>query len=123
MNQKILIIEDTEFDRKIIKKCLEVYGFTNLSFAASGEEGLIKIKSWKPVVVVIDTNLRGMDGFETCEKIKKLDPLIQTIVMTGNPKAVNFPKAREIGVDEYTVKTENCGEIIWSIRRCLKRSV
>ena len=116
---KILIIEDEKFDRAIIEECLTEKGYTDLIFAESGEKGLEKIKEENPAIAVVDTHLPGIDGFETCKRIKKLNDKIKVIVLTGNARHVDFPRSRSIGLDEYTVKTANCGELIACLQRCI----
>lgn len=116
---KILVIDDNEDHRFIIEECLKDSGFQNLVFAISGEEGLEKVKKESPAIVITDTHLGRMNGFEVCKQIKTKYPHIKVVIMTGNTRHVDFPKARDVGADEYKVKTGNCGEIIWGLRRCI----
>ncbi|MCA9394397.1 MAG: response regulator [Candidatus Omnitrophica bacterium] len=116
-DHKILIVDDEEDHRFIIGECLKDSGFTNLAFATSGEEGLKKIGTEQPAVVLTDTNLGRMNGFEVCRRIKKEHPGIKVVIMTGDARYVDFPKAQSAGADEYKVKTGDCGEIIWALRR------
>lgn len=116
---KILIVDDDEDHRFIIGECLKENGFTNLSFAINGEEGVEKVKLISPDIVITDTNLGRIDGFEVCKQIKANFPQIKVIVMTGNAVHVDFPKAQAVGADEYKIKTGDCGEIIWGLRRCI----
>ena len=119
---KILIIDDTKLDRVIIKECLTAQGFDNLSFAKNAEKGLELIKEINPKVVIVDTNMPVMDGFQVTRKIKEQHENIKIILFTGQARSVDFPKAKEIGVDEYTIKTPNCDELVAAIRRCLNHS-
>jgi len=116
---KILVIDDNEDHRFIIGECLKESGFQNLIFAVSGEDGIEKVKKENPAVVITDTNLGRMNGFEVCKYIKSKHPNIKVVVMTGNTHHVDFPKAQSAGADEYKIKTGNCGEIIWGLRRCI----
>lgn len=114
---KILIVDDEEDHRFIIGECLKDSGFTNLVFATSGEEGIKKAAEDKPAIVLTDTNLGRMNGFDVCRRIKKDFPQVKVIIMTGDARYVDFPKAQSAGADEYKVKTGDCGEIIWGLRR------
>ncbi len=118
-DHKILIVDDEEDHRFIIGECLKDSGFKNLVFATSGEEGIAKVKSEKPAVVLTDTNLGRMNGFEVCRRVKKDHPDIKVLIMTGDARYVDFPKAQAAGADEYKVKTGDCSEIIWGLRRCV----
>ncbi len=116
---RILVVDDDEDHRFIIGECLKAKGFTNLSFAISGEDGVEKVRANPPDIVLTDTDLGRMDGFAVCETVKKEFPHIKVVVMTGHAGHVNFPAAQRVGADEYKVKTGDCGEIIWGLRRCV----
>lgn len=116
---KILIIDDEEDHRFIIGECLKESGFANLVFATSGEEGIAVAQKEDPAVVLTDTNLGRMNGFDVCRQIKKDSPQVKVIIMTGDARYVDFPKAQSAGADEYKVKTGDCGEIIWALRRLI----
>ena len=119
MDYKILVIDDDDDHRFIITECIKEAGYTNIIVAVNGEEGLEMVKTDKPDIVITDTDLGGVDGFEVCKRIKDKFPHIKVVVMTGHAVHVDFPKATEVGADEYKVKTGNCGEIIWGLKRCV----
>lgn len=118
MLKKILIIDDNEQDRKIIKRFLNKAGFKEIIMAESGEEGLEKVEQKKPDLVIVDTLLPGIDGFEVCSKIREAqgptNPKI--IVMTGFVDAVDAVKARQMGADDYTVKTSDYVSLIEAVQ-------
>lgn len=96
----ILIIDDSEQDKKIIKTVLSKNGFNNLSFSSTGEEGLEKFKNETFDVVFIDTILPQMNGFEVCQYIRNLSTSrTKIIIMTGQVDAVDVAKARRSGAD------------------------
>jgi len=120
MNQprKILIIDDNEGDRRLIHDVLDNANFhMDISMAENGEEGLQKVKEFKSgMIVVVDTMMPGMDGFETCKKIKEMAIGALVIICTGVVDAVDAAKARAAGADDYCVKTADGGSLINSIR-------
>jgi len=116
---KILIIDDNEDHRFIIGECLQAKDFKNLIFAVNGEEGIEKVGQENPAVVITDTHLERMNGFEVCKQIKSKYPHVKVLIMTGQARHVDFPKAKAVGADEYKVKTGDCGEIIWGLKRCI----
>jgi len=104
--KKVLIIDDLEIDRKMaIKAVSGMECFDVILIAESGEEGLEIVKSQSPDVVILDTVLPGMNGFETCQQIRAIDFKVKIIVVTGDIDAVDAIKAREVGADDYCVKT------------------
>ena len=71
MEKKILIIDDSEQDRMIMKRFLTKAGYDKIETAQSGEEGLEKMASARPDLVILDTMLPGINGFEVCRKISE----------------------------------------------------
>ena len=120
MKRKILIIDDNQGDRQLVKEYLAEAGFDfEYRLVSSGEEGVARIKDFQPDVVVIDTKLPGIDGYETCRQIKIVAPQIKVIILTGMVDAVDFGKAREAGADEFTIKTSNYDVFTKSFREML----
>jgi DNA-binding response OmpR family regulator len=121
MNRKVLIIDDNEQDRKIAERFLRKSGYTDVVTAETGEEGLLKTESEKPDIVIIDTMLPGINGFETCQKIRqKQGPQIpKIIVVTGSVDAIDAVKARKCGADDYCVKTSDSAPLLQAINNLL----
>ncbi len=115
--KKILVIDDNDDDLLMITECLvEADPSTEVITALDGEEGIRISIQERPEVVIIDTTLPGIDGFETCRRIRSGDAEVMIIVMTGQVNAVNAGKAREAGTDEYCVKTSDCEDLLNALR-------
>lgn len=119
-SHNVLIIDDDEGDRQLIKEALTRLGTTfDLCEAGSGEEGLQKIQTDKAnFIVIINTHLPGIDGFETCRRIKQL-PMTRTkvIICTGIVDAVDAGKARQMGADDFCVKTSDYGVLMAAVQK------
>lgn len=72
--------------------------------ALSGKEALKIVEKEKPRIVLLDINMRGMDGIETLKKIKEIDKNISVIMVTGVKDEDVAAKARELGADDYVTK-------------------
>ena len=122
MEKKILIIDDCEQDRKIMNRFLNKAGFREILFAVNGEEGLKKIESEKPVLLITDTILPDIDGFEICRRAREFSSpdLLKIIIITGTIDAVNAIKARDMGADDYCAKTSDCLPLITAVKNLLK---
>ena len=70
-NKVILVIDDSPLDRKLISKVLERQSYKVFS-AGSGEEALPMVGSVLPDLILLDIMMEGMDGLETCERLKAL---------------------------------------------------
>lgn len=118
MGKKILIIDDTDSDRKIVKRFLNKAGYEDIVTAETGEQGVAAAVSEKPDLVITDTMMPGIDGFETCRRIRedhgRETPKI--IVTTGAIDAVDAIKARKAGADDYCVKTSDAAQLIAAVK-------
>lgn len=106
--KKILLVEDSATIQKALKAVLERKGYA-VDVVSNGEEALETVEQSKPDVVILDTVLPGIDGYEVCRRMKSqmgaAAPKI--IIVTGNIEAVDASKARAAGADEYTAKTSD----------------
>lgn len=121
MKNKILVVEDNEQDRKIITRVLNKAGFKDIITADRGEEGVEKAEKEKPNLVVLDTVLPGIDGFEACRRIRKTQSskTMKIIVTTGAIDAVDAGKARAAGADDYVVKTSDFAHLAKAVKGLL----
>lgn len=109
---KLLIVDDEldvrEFAANFFRKRkLEV------DIAGSGEEALEKINQNKPDVVLLDVRMGGMNGIATLEEIKKIDPAIQVVMVTGTKPEENeaYQKCMELGAANYVHKPLKLDEL------------
>jgi DNA-binding response OmpR family regulator len=119
MGHKLLIIDDNEGDIKLIQEMLMDSGivFDATLVAQTAEEGLKNVMKFRPTIALIDTQLPGINGFETCKRIKEmLHTDVKVIIVTGVIDAIDAVKAREMGADEYCVKTSEYA----SLKRCIQ---
>lgn len=120
MAKKILIVEDSPTALSMLKNALRCEGHLVIT-SETGEEGVKKAILEKPDLVIINTILPGIDGFEVCRRIR--DSLGQTIpkiiVMTGIIDAVDAVKAREFGADDYTAKTSDLSPLIETVKNLI----
>ena len=116
MAGKILIIDDTEIIRAMLRDLLEEQGYQVLT-ASTGEEGIDQAKEHRPDVILIDTKMPGIDGFETCRRIKQVEGIeTKVVVMTADIDAVDTVKARQMGADDYCVKTKDFVPLLETVK-------
>ena len=119
MDKKILIIDDNAQDRMIMKRFLNKAGHKDILMAESGEEGLKIAEAENPDLLIIDTVLPGIDGFEACSRIRELQgqPPPKIIIMTGMIDAVDAVKAKRVGADDYCVKTSDGSSLMEAVEK------
>ena len=119
MPKTILIIEDDKFLRELIAQKLTKEGY-NISEAIDGEEGIKKIESEKPDLVLLDLILPGIDGFEVLSKMKENPNLssIPVIILSNLGQKEDVEKGLKMGAVDYLIKAHfTPGEIIEKINR------
>lgn len=119
---KILIVEDEEPIRELLKMELETEGFI-VDVAANGEEGLKKVESFLPDLVVCDVMMPVMDGFTMQEKLSQ-DPRfkdIPLIFLTAKSDKKDIRFGKSIGADDYITKPFEFEDLLVSINAKLKK--
>lgn len=115
---KILMIEDDIFMRKVYKDQLSRAGFEFIE-ATNGVEGLNKARSENPNLILLDIMLPQKNGFEVLEELKLDEKLkdIPIIILTNLGSESDILKGKELGANDYLVKTESSmKEVIEKIR-------
>ncbi len=120
MAKKILIIDDSETVREMLAAGLLEEGYEVVT-AASGEDGLVKAAAEKPDVIVLDTQMPGIDGFQTCKRLRENRELAacKIIMTTGQIEAVDAVMARRMGADDYCAKTGDISLCLDAVRKNL----
>lgn len=118
---KVLVVEDESSIRKFIAINLERSGFEVLE-AGSGEKALEMAAAYKPVVMVLDIMLPGIDGFQVCTKLRAEMPEMIVIMLTARGQDIDKITGLELGADDYIVKPFNPRELTARIRAILRRA-
>lgn len=118
----ILIIDDEEDIRDILKYNLEKEGFT-VDTASNGEEGLVKIKSNIPDLLILDVMMPGMDGIEVCELIRSTPTFEHIIIclLTARNEDYSQIAGLDSGADDYVSKPVKPKVLISRINALLRR--
>ena len=110
---RVLLIDDEEFYLKLIQKKLKESDY-ELEYAKSGTEGLTKISSFDPGLLIIDLKMPEMDGFEVLDRLRRDSKFrsIPAIVITAKDELSEKLKAFELGADDYLVKPFQPEELV-----------
>ena len=99
---KILIVEDEERIRKVVRSFLEKTGYL-VKEAADGEEGLDLFYEWNPDLVLLDVMMPKKDGYEVCRAIKS-EKTTPVLMLTAKTQEEDEIRGLEIGADDYIRK-------------------
>jgi len=121
--QKILSIEDDADIRELIKFNLEQEGYA-VEEAATGAEGLDRIKRRQPDLVLLDLMLPGMPGLEICRILRsaKETSTLPILIVTAKGTEVDKVLGLEMGADDYVVKPFSPRELIARVKALLRRA-
>lgn len=119
MSNKILVVDDEKAIADIVKFNLEKEGFM-VETANDGVEGINKVKSWLPSLVILDIMMPKKDGFQVLKEIRELFN-IPVIMLTAKEEEVDKVLGLELGADDYVVKPFSMRELIARVRANLRR--
>lgn len=122
MSKCVLVIEDQEDNRRIIRDLLTSVGY-ELIEAETGEEGLDLARRYQPNLILMDVLLPGLSGYDTTRLIKG-DPNLRhipIIAVTSYALSGDDTAAFEAGCDAYVTKPFRPRELLAKIREFLPR--
>ena len=117
---KILIVDDEEMIRKLIRKYAEFEGH-EVSEAVDGMDAVIKIKNGSFDLVVMDIMMPELDGFSASREIRKFSS-VPIIMLSARGEEYDKINGFEIGIDDYVVKPFSPKELMLRINAIIKRS-
>jgi two-component system cell cycle response regulator DivK len=102
---RILIVEDTEDNRTILRDLFASVGYTVIE-ATNGEDGVAFAERERPDLILMDIQLPVIDGYEATRRIKAIPALagIPIIAVTSYALSDDEQKARAAGCDDYVAK-------------------
>ncbi|RSN34914.1 DNA-binding response regulator [Amycolatopsis sp. WAC 04169] len=117
----VLVIEDDASVREGLELALRRQAHTVYT-AESGELGLEKLRVFQPDIVVLDLMLPGIDGFETCRRIRSAGE-VPIIMLTARSDDFDIVAGLEAGADDYVTKPIEPRVLDARIRAVLRRAV
>jgi len=100
---KILTVDDQMGIDSFFYEFFTVRNYEVLN-ALSGKEAIEITKREKPRIILLDINMRGIDGIETLKRIREFDKDVAIIMVTGVKDEDIATKAKELGADDYITK-------------------
>ena len=124
MGKRILVIEDQEDNRRILRDLLTSVGYEIIE-AVTGEEGVAMAETVRPDLILMDIQLPGIDGYEATRRIRTYPALRQVpiIAVTSYALSGDDVKAREAGCTDYVPKPFSPRALLAKIRQYLPQAV
>ncbi|OAA91498.1 response regulator transcription factor [Clostridium coskatii] len=118
--KKVLIVEDEASIRGFLKINFKRNKFIVIE-ASTGERALEKARVEDPIVTILDVMLPGMDGFKTCEILRREFPKMGIIMLTARSQDTDKIMGFGFGADDYVIKPFNPQELIARVNALLRR--
>jgi two-component system KDP operon response regulator KdpE len=118
---KVLVVEDDVGIRQSLFETLGALGFV-VGEASSGEEALVRLRMVDYDAVLLDINMTGMGGMETCRRIFQTYPQLPIIMLTVRDEESDKVEALDAGADDYVTKPFQMRELTARLRAAIRRS-
>ncbi len=116
----VLIVDDEEGIRETLSGIFQDEGY-NVITAGSGEEALKILKEQSPDLVLLDVWLSGIDGVETLQEIKKTNPELPVVIISGHGNIELAVKTTRVGAYDFLEKPLSLERVLLVARRALEK--
>jgi len=120
MKNKILLVEDDAEFSSLTRTWLQKSGYEVFT-AGDGVEGMRRVYSSRPNLVLLDVNIPKMDGWEVCQHIREMSD-IPVLMLTVNDRKADRLKGFTLGADDYITKPVDFDELVARVQAVLRRS-
>ena len=121
MKGKVLVVDDEAAIRWALRKTLQRMSF-EIAEAEAGEEAIALVRTVRFDAVLLDISMPGMNGMETCKRIRKLMPLLGIVMLTVKNTEEDKIQALDAGADDYITKPFHVGELAARLRAAVRRT-
>jgi DNA-binding NtrC family response regulator len=103
MSEKVLLIDDDQDFLSIMSERMEIRDI-EVTTALSGEKALSLVEDVSYDAIILDLNMPNMDGLQTLEKLKAINPDLQIILLTGHATVAKGVQAMKLGATDVMEK-------------------
>jgi len=117
---KILIVDDEKTNLLVTKRMLLQNGYEIITTCTSGEKALELIKTNDFNLALLDIQMHGIDGYETCRRLKEIKPALYAIMLTGTVNNESIKKSYKAGAMDFVRKQFDNMELIVRVENAIK---
>ncbi|MFH0968719.1 MAG: response regulator [Methanobacteriota archaeon] len=112
---RILIVDDTDFDRNLLKNILSSAGYDIAGMASGGEEGIRMYRELIPDLAILDLVMPDLNGIDTLRRIRGEYPRAQVMLCTSIGEESMVDLAKRLGARGYVVKPYQAAHILKAV--------
>ena len=117
----VLVVEDEPAIADVIRLNLTKAGY-GVQVERDGEAGLAAVRAHRPVAVILDVGLPGLDGIEVCRRLRAADDWTPVLFVTARDDEVDRIVGLELGADDYITKPFSPRELVARVGSVLRRT-
>ncbi len=117
--QRILVVDDDQHIAELISLYLMKDGYDTKE-VYDGKEALHEIQTYQPDLILLDLMLPGMDGYQVCAEVRKINK-VPIIILTAKGETFDKVLGLELGADDYIVKPFDPKELVARVKAVLRR--
>jgi len=121
MGQRILLVEDEEHLREVIRLNLDLEGY-DVTTVDNGKSALEEVDRKRFDMVVLDVMLPHIDGFQVCETIRLRNASMPILIISAKGGSQDKIRGLKLGADDYLAKPFNLEELLLRVKNLLKRT-
>ena len=119
---KLLLVDDEENFVNTLAERLKMRDVPS-KVVYSGEEALEAVKSEVPDVVVLDLRMPGIDGMEVLRKVRKTNPDVRVVILTGHGNEAIEEEVKKLGAFHYHKKPIDIDELLGTVKKAFRERV
>lgn len=116
---KVLVIDDSPFIFKVVKKTLEPYGFQVVDNASNGQIGLEMVEKYNPDVITLDVTMPVMDGIETAKILFSKNSNVKVVMLSSMGDDILINQAKKAGIKYFVTKPFRAEELLNAVNSLL----
>jgi predicted signal transduction protein with EAL and GGDEF domain/CheY-like chemotaxis protein len=119
----VLLVDDDEVNLLLTALALKERGFEIVE-ASGGEEALERLRHWSPDIIVLDALMPGLDGFDTCRRLRRTPGFetIPVLMLTGLEDDASISRAYQAGATDFFVKATQWSLLAGRLQYLLRAS-
>jgi two-component system chemotaxis response regulator CheY len=119
-SRRILVVDDDNLMREVLKAILRAEGFTVAGEAKEGKSAIVQTARLTPDAVCLDVNMPGLSGLETLKILREKFPDVRVVMVTGDSSMTTVREAVSFGAVGYIIKPFNAGRVGDTLRAAFK---